>query len=162
MTCANAHLHNRYSREIQWLVCRFEPRLYRLYSSENMGADMQEIHQKGGFHYAFSRYVEPIATVQPGETVTLYTVDAFENRITRESDRHSVILPPYLNPQTGAIVIEGAAPGDRLAVHILNIEPTRGGADKLSRQSPSKRKCYDSPTSRSCPLVRRCSRERPI
>lgn len=89
---------------------------------------MQEIHQKGAFQYAFSRYVEPIASVQPGETVTIHTVDAFENRITRETDRPSAILGRYLNPQTGPILVEGAEPGDRLAIHILKIEPTRDWA----------------------------------
>ncbi len=89
---------------------------------------MQEIRQTGTYNYAFSRYVEPVATVKPGETVAIYTVDAFENRITRDSDRPSEILGPYLNPQTGPIRIEGAEPGDRLAVHIEAIEPTRDWA----------------------------------
>lgn len=89
---------------------------------------MQEIRQTGTYHYAFSRYVEPVASVQPGETVAIYTVDAFENRITRDTDRPSAILGQYLNPQTGPIRIEGAEPGDRLAVHIIDIEPTRDWA----------------------------------
>src|SRR5664279_6222319 len=89
---------------------------------------MQEIHQPGAYSYAFSRYVEPIARVQPGETVALYTEDAFGGRITRETDVPSVVRGPYPNPQTGPIFIEGAEPGDTLAVHILNIEPTRDWA----------------------------------
>ena len=89
---------------------------------------MQEIRQTTAFQYAFSRYAEPIATVQPGETVTIYTVDAFENRITCETDLPSAILGPYLNPQTGPILIEGAEPGDQLVIHILAIEPTRDWA----------------------------------
>jgi amidase len=88
----------------------------------------REIHQQGAYHYAFSRYVEPIARVQPGETVAIYTKDAFENQITRESDKPAEILGPYLNPQTGPIYIEGAEPGDTLAVHIVDIEPTRDWA----------------------------------
>lgn len=89
---------------------------------------MQEIRQKGSYSYAFSRYVEPIAHIKPGETVALYTEDAFESKITRESDLPSAILGPYLNPQTGPIFIEGAEPGDTLAVRILDIEPTRDWA----------------------------------
>ena len=89
---------------------------------------MQEIHQKGSYSYAFSRYVEPIAHVKPGETVALYTEDAFESKITREIDLPSTVLGPYLNPQTGPIFIEGAEPGDTLVVHIIDIEPTRDWA----------------------------------
>jgi acetamidase/formamidase len=89
---------------------------------------MQEIRQSAAYHYAFSRYPEPVAHVKPGETVAVYTVDAFENRITRDTDIPSSILGRYLNPQTGPIFIEGAEPGDTLAVHILDIEPTRDWA----------------------------------
>ena len=89
---------------------------------------MQEIKQQGSYHYAFSRYAEPVARVTPGETVAIYTVDAFENQITRETDQPSAILGPYLNPQTGPIYVEGAEPGDTLVVHIIDIEPTRDWA----------------------------------
>jgi amidase len=89
---------------------------------------MQEIRQPGSYHYAFSRYVEPIAHVNPGDTVAIYTQDAFESQLTRETDKPSAILGPYLNPQTGPIYIEGAEPGDTLAVHIIAIEPTRDWA----------------------------------
>jgi acetamidase/formamidase len=89
---------------------------------------VREIRQTGRYHYVFSRYVDPIARVEPGETVALYTEDAFESRITRATDRPSEILGPYLNPQTGPIYVEGAEPGDTLAVRIASIEPTRDWA----------------------------------
>ncbi|MDQ3695568.1 MAG: acetamidase/formamidase family protein [Chloroflexota bacterium] len=89
---------------------------------------MREIRQPGVYPYVFSRYVEPIATVRPGETVAIYTVDAFEDQITSESDTPSEILGPYLNPQTGPIFIEGAEPGDTLLARIEQIEPTRDWA----------------------------------
>src|SRR3712207_4994381 len=90
--------------------------------------DMREIRQQGPYHYVFSRYVDPIATVQPGETVAIYTDDAFESQISNPSDKPSQILGAYLNPQTGPIYVEGAEPGDTLAVKIENIEPTRDWA----------------------------------
>lgn len=89
---------------------------------------MQEIRQTGPYHYVFSRYSAPVAHVSPGETVAIYTQDAFEGRITAESDRPSAILGPYLNPQTGPIYVEGAEPGDTLAIHIVAIEPARDWA----------------------------------
>jgi len=34
---------------------------------------VREIRQQGPYHYVFSRYVDPVATVQPGETVAVHT-----------------------------------------------------------------------------------------
>ena len=89
---------------------------------------MREIRQEGPYHYVFSRYVDPVARVNPGETVAIFTDDAFESRITQPDDKPSEILGAYLNPQTGPIYVEGAEPGDTLAVKIENIEPTRDWA----------------------------------
>jgi amidase len=79
------------------------------------------------YSYVFNPYREPIATVKPGERVTIHTDDAFESRITKKVDLPSRALATakFLNPQTGPIYVEGAEPGDTLAVRIENIEPTR-------------------------------------
>ena len=78
------------------------------------------------YSYVFSPYVEPIATVRPGEVVTIVTEDAFESRIRSAADLPSKVLSfPFLNPQTGPIAIEGARKGDTLVVEILDIELTR-------------------------------------
>jgi amidase len=89
---------------------------------------MREIRQEGAYHYVFSPYVEPIATVESGETVAIYTEDAFESRIQTADDLPTRVLGSHLNPQTGPIYIEGAEPGDTLAVRIEEIEPTRDWA----------------------------------
>lgn len=89
---------------------------------------MREIRQPGPYQYVMTPYAEPIARVSPGETVAIYTEDAFESRITRPDDVPSHILGPYGNPQTGPVFVEGAEPGDTLAVQILRIEPTRDWA----------------------------------
>jgi amidase len=93
---------------------------------------MREIRQTGTHPYVFSPYFEPIATVKPGETVVMHTIDAFGDQITSESDKPSEILGPYLNPQTGPIFVEGAEPGDTLSVRIDAIEPTRDWAVSAS------------------------------
>ena len=79
------------------------------------------------YSYVFSPYLEPIARVQPGDEVTIHCEDAFESRITTRADLPSRALASasFLNPQTGPIYVEGAEPGDALAVHIQRIEPTR-------------------------------------
>ena len=89
---------------------------------------MREIRQEGSYHYVFSPYPDPIATVAPGETVAIHTEDAFEGRIATEEDLPSKVLGSYLNPQTGPIYVEGAEPGDTLAVKIESIEPARDWA----------------------------------
>lgn len=86
---------------------------------------MIEIRQPGKYSYVFSRYADPVVHVSPGEAVAIYTKDAFENRVSKETDLPSKILEGDPNPQTGPIYIEGAEPGDTLAAHIINIEPTR-------------------------------------
>jgi acetamidase/formamidase len=78
------------------------------------------------YSYVFSPYAEPIATVQPGEVLDVYTEDAFGSRVQSTDDLPSQVLEfPKVNPQTGPISVEGAEKGDTLAVHILEIEPTR-------------------------------------
>ncbi|HKH76708.1 MAG TPA: acetamidase/formamidase family protein [Rubrobacteraceae bacterium] len=79
------------------------------------------------YSYVFNPYREAIARVNPGDRVTIHTNDAFESRIQSESDVASKALATakFLNPQTGPLYVEGAEPGDTLAVRIESIEPTR-------------------------------------
>ena len=71
-------------------------------------------------------YQEPIAKVRPGESFQVSTLDAFGNRIdSPDLDLAEVIQLPYVNPCTGPIYVEGAEPGDTLAVTIGEISITR-------------------------------------
>lgn len=82
------------------------------------------IEDQGTFHYVYGPYVEPVLEVDPGAVVTVETHDAFEGKITSESDVPSQVLTfPYLNPQSGPIAVRGAEKGDALAVRILSIKP---------------------------------------
>jgi acetamidase/formamidase len=89
---------------------------------------MREIHQPGDYSYVFSRDVAPVASVIPGETVAIYTEDAFTGRVRGAEDLPSRVLDGRMNPQTGPIYVDGADPGDTLAVRIDAIEPTRDWA----------------------------------
>jgi acetamidase/formamidase len=54
------------------------------------------------------------------------TADAFGNAVDSADVNLSEVLDPdYSNPTTGPIYVEGAEPGDTLAVTIHSIEPTR-------------------------------------
>jgi len=69
---------------------------------------------------------EPVMKVQPGDVLRLWTDDCFTGLVSSVDDRASEkIVFPYLNPQTGPFYVEGAEPGDTLAVHFVSIEPAR-------------------------------------
>jgi amidase len=80
----------------------------------------------GPLVYEFSRHNEPRATVSPGEWFTVDSEDAFSGQIRTNDDRRDKTKVPKSNPLTGPIRIEGAQPGDSLAVTIASIEPTLG------------------------------------
>jgi acetamidase/formamidase len=66
----------------------------------------------------------PVATLRPGQVLSTWTLDCFAGRVRSVSDMASEVTDPrYLNPQTGPFWIEGAEPGDTVAVHFLSIEP---------------------------------------
>ena len=67
----------------------------------------------------------PVLRVQPATVLTLWTEDAYGGRITSRDDKASEALTEDLNPQTGPFWIEGAEPGDTLAVHIVDLTPAR-------------------------------------
>jgi acetamidase/formamidase len=90
---------------------------------------MREIRQPNDdYSNLYTPYREPIATVAQGESVTIHTIDAFGGAITGRETMPSKTPRKFKNPQTGPVYIEGAEPGDTLAVRIENIEPTRDWA----------------------------------
>jgi amidase len=80
----------------------------------------------GPLYYEFSRHVEPRLRIEPGETIIVETEDAFSGQIRTDADRRDKAKLPLSNPQTGPIWINGAKPGDVLAVTIRSIEPLIG------------------------------------
>jgi amidase len=72
---------------------------------------------------------EPLLRVRPGTVVELTTEDCFGGRVRSAADLPSRVCEfPYLNPVTGPIHVEGAEPGDTLAVHLVDIAPARDWA----------------------------------
>ena len=74
-----------------------------------------------------------VRRIKPGTALTLWTEDAFGGRITTTDDVASTVFDTEdLNPQTGPFWIEGAEPGDTLAVHLVDLTPARSwGASTL-------------------------------
>ena len=68
----------------------------------------------------------PSHRIRPGTLLRLWTEDAFSGRLTATSDRPSSVLDmTEVNPQTGPFHVEGAEPGDTLALHIVDLRPAR-------------------------------------
>ncbi|HEU5421150.1 MAG TPA: acetamidase/formamidase family protein [Streptosporangiaceae bacterium] len=77
--------------------------------------------------YAFTfGGVAPVRKIQPGTMLRLWTEDAFCGTIASTSDLPSAALNmPFVNPQTGPFYVEGAEPGDTLALHFVSLTPAR-------------------------------------
>jgi acetamidase/formamidase len=70
--------------------------------------------------------VAPVARIKPPAVLEVFTEDAFFGRVRGENDLVSRVCEfPFVNPQTGPFYIEGAEPGDTLAVHFVSITPAR-------------------------------------
>ena len=80
------------------------------------------------FAWTFGGY-PPVMRIRPGEVLDLFTEDAFGGRIRTSDDLPSrTIAYPFINPQTGPFFVEGAEPGDTLAIHLIDVQPARDWA----------------------------------
>ena len=93
------------------------------------GPDVVELRPKAGEHVYVFGGGEPRLRVRPGTVIALSTEDCFGGLVRSTGDLPSQVCTfPYLNPVTGPIYVEGAEPGDLLAVHFVEIAPARDWA----------------------------------
>jgi acetamidase/formamidase len=65
-----------------------------------------------------------VLSIAPGDRVVVETRDAFDGKIRTEQDLPSKnLVVPFLNPQSGPIMIDGAEKGDVVAVYIESMLP---------------------------------------
>src|SRR5271169_2345529 len=68
----------------------------------------------------------PRYRIKPGTRIVAWTEDCFDGVVKTRSDLPSKVMAPgHDNPQTGPFFVEGAEPGDTLAIRILKLEPAR-------------------------------------
>jgi acetamidase/formamidase len=67
----------------------------------------------------------PVRRIKAPAALSVYTEDCFAGRVRSADDLVSRLGITSLNPQTGPFYIEGAEPGDTVAVHFVSIEPAR-------------------------------------
>lgn len=77
-------------------------------------------------NYEFTRHLEPKARIASGETILVEAEDALSGQIRGVGDRRDKAAVPFSNPIAGPIAVDGAEPGDTLAVQILEIKPRDG------------------------------------
>jgi len=72
---------------------------------------------------------EPKLSIAPGDVVQVATEDCFGGLVTARTDLPSEVVPfEALNPVSGPFFVEGAGVGDALAVHFIDIVPSRNTA----------------------------------
>lgn len=75
-------------------------------------------------HNKFSRTITPVITVPSGSVIEVYTEEVTDNQLNINStleDLKNMSFDP-IHPLTGPVYVEGAEPGDVLAVKLLKIE----------------------------------------
>lgn len=80
--------------------------------------------RQGQFQFTMGPYSQPALSIKPGDRVITETLDAFGGQIQTEQDSPSKkLVLPFLNPQNGPILVEGAEKGDTVAIHLESIIP---------------------------------------
>lgn len=75
-------------------------------------------------HNRWSRTIEPVLRVRPGAVIEAFTEEASDGQLTPEStaeDLADLSFDP-IHPLTGPVYVEGAEPGDLLAVTLHRVE----------------------------------------
>ncbi len=71
----------------------------------------------------------PRQRIKAGTRIVTWTEDCFDGAVATAADLPSKKMTAgHDNPQTGPFYVEGAEPGDTVAIHILKLEPARSYA----------------------------------
>lgn len=75
-------------------------------------------------HARWSATIPPVLRVQPGAVIEAFTAEASDEQLTPSSDAGDLATLSFdpIHPLTGPVYIEGAQPGDILAVTLHEIE----------------------------------------
>jgi amidase len=69
--------------------------------------------------------VPPVLHLQPGTRLVSWSEDCFDGAVQPGQLPSKVVPPGHDNPQTGPFYVEGAKPGDTLAIRIHKLTPAR-------------------------------------
>jgi len=82
--------------------------------------------------FSLSREAAPVVRVRPGETVVLDTADCFSGQVRSVDAAMDSVDWTHVNPASGPVYVEGAEPGDVLAVRIERVEVVSPGVMAVS------------------------------
>ena len=82
--------------------------------------------------FSLSAAAVPVARVRSGQTVRLETADCFAGQIRVPGEAPDAVDWARINPATGPVFVEGAAPGDVLSVFVERIEVSPPGVMAVS------------------------------
>ena len=77
-------------------------------------------------HLGWDNSLRPVLTVAPGSTIEFRCIDASGGQLDADSTARDVAALDFsrVNPVTGPVFIDGAEPGDALAVRIESFRPS--------------------------------------
>lgn len=80
-------------------------------------------------HFGWDRSIPPVLTVAPGTTIEFECLDASGGQLTKDSTLADVGVLDFgkVNPVTGPVFIDGAAPGDAVKVTVHEFQPSGFG-----------------------------------
>src|SRR5262249_62193601 len=68
----------------------------------------------------------PKMHIKPGTRLVSWSEDCYDGAVTKPDQLPTKVQPPgHDNPQTGPFYVDGAEPGDTLAIRIVKLEPAR-------------------------------------
>lgn len=97
---------------------------------ETAAPSKTHVFEPSAFHRAFSGAIAPVLNINPGDTIKTTTVDAGCR------DMKGVRRSMGGNPETGPFFVEGAMPGDTLAIQFHRIRLNRDSAGSGDRIVP--------------------------
>lgn len=81
------------------------------------------------FHFFWNHTNEPAVKIKSGDTVVMESLEVSDNQISPQStvDEMEGLDWDRFYPLAGPVYVEGAEPGDTLAIEILNVHPAGWG-----------------------------------
>lgn len=80
-------------------------------------------------HFGWDNAIAPVKTLAPGETLFCECADSSAGQVTPSSTATDIAALDFgrVNPVTGPIAVDGAAPGDALKITLLGFAPSGWG-----------------------------------
>lgn len=80
-------------------------------------------------HLGWDNSNSPVLTVKPGETIAVETIDASGGQLHEEAGLDDLKALDFekVNPVTGPVFVDGAEPGDAVAITFLDFHPSGWG-----------------------------------